>query len=127
MVDGPYGPPGQDKEAAAERLAALRHRQKINPVPLMHTSKANYYLDEDPLETDFMVEPLEMPPFDTAEKLLSAYMESCHNSFPFLAKVAVESEFYHCKFCGRSEWVLSSLSRSQRATSPTSKSKCGLC
>ncbi|KAF2856860.1 hypothetical protein T440DRAFT_12250 [Plenodomus tracheiphilus IPT5] len=92
--DGPYGPPGQDREAAAERLAALRHRQRVNPVPLMHTSKANYYLDEEPLETDFMADPMEMPPFETAERLMKAFMESCHNSFPFLAKKAVMNEFY---------------------------------
>ncbi|KAI8937846.1 hypothetical protein NX059_005536 [Plenodomus lindquistii] len=84
--DGPYGPPGQDREAAAERLAALRHRQRVNPVPLMHTSKANYYLDEEPLETDFMADPLGMPPFETAEHLMKAFMDGCHSSFPFLAK-----------------------------------------
>jgi len=93
--DGPYGPPGHDREAATERLAALRHRQRSNPVPLMHTSKANYYLDQEPLETDFIADPMEMPPFETAERLIMAYMESCHNSFPFLAKKAVMSEFYH--------------------------------
>lgn len=64
----------------------------------MHTSKANYYLDQEPLETDFMADPMEMPPFEIAERLVMAYMESCHNSFPFLAKKAVMSEFYHCKF-----------------------------
>jgi len=62
----------------------------------MHTSKANYYLDQEPLETDFIADPMEMPPFETAERLIMAYMESCHNSFPFLAKKAVMSEFYHC-------------------------------
>lgn len=92
--DGPYGPPGHDRESATERLAALRHRQRINPVPLIRTSKANYYLDQEPLETDLIADPMEMPPFDLAERLIMAYMDSCHNSFPFLAKKAVMGEFY---------------------------------
>lgn len=94
---GPYGPPGHDSEAVNDRLAALRHRQKMNPSPLMHTSKVSFYLDDEILETDFMVDPFALPPFETAEKLLQAYMESCHNTFPFLAKKVFISQFYHCK------------------------------
>lgn len=95
--DGPYGPPGVSPKAAADRLAALRLRQHANPTPLLRTSKASYYLDDDIQEADFMVDPFEMPPFATAEKLLQAYMESCHNTFPFLPKKAFINQFYNCK------------------------------
>ncbi|KAH7402520.1 fungal-specific transcription factor domain-containing protein [Pyrenochaeta sp. MPI-SDFR-AT-0127] len=91
---GPYRSPGQDTEAASRSLAASRHRQAISPSLLIHSSKASYYLDDEPLKVDSMVDPFALPPFETAEKLLQVYMESCHNTFPFLAKKAFTSQFY---------------------------------
>lgn len=61
--DGWYGPPGQDGKSAAERLVALRHYQRANLVPLMHTSKANYYLNGQPLEIEFRADSMGMPSF----------------------------------------------------------------
>jgi hypothetical protein len=84
--DGPYGPPGQSIEAAAERLAALRRRQEKYPTTLMHTTKASFYLDDEEFDMDFELDPLELPLFEVAEKLLQTYMESCQAYFPFLAK-----------------------------------------
>jgi hypothetical protein len=84
--DGPYGPPGQNTEAAAERLAALRRRQEKYPKALMRTSKASFYLDDEDFDIELTLDPLELPPFEVAEELLQTYMESCHAFFPFLAK-----------------------------------------
>ncbi|KAF2034350.1 hypothetical protein EK21DRAFT_56709, partial [Setomelanomma holmii] len=93
---GPYGPPGQNVEAAAERLTALRRRQEIYPnSALMHTSKASFFLDDEVFEMDLEVDPFELPSFEDAERLMQAYMESCHNSFPFLAKKAFTHQLYH--------------------------------
>jgi hypothetical protein len=94
---GPYGPPGQTAEAAAERLTALRHRQEKYPSTLMHTNKASFFLDDEVFEMDLEVDPLELPLFEDAERLMQAYMGSCHNSFPLLAKKAFMHQFYHCK------------------------------
>ena len=92
---GPWGPPGDD-EAVDSRLAALRERHDGQPALVMQTSEANFYLDDKTFETDLMVDPFEMPQFETAERLLQAYMESAHNSFPFLAKKSFADRFYHC-------------------------------
>jgi hypothetical protein len=94
---GPYGPPGQSAEAAAERLTALRHRQEQYPSTLMHTNKASFFLDDEVFEMDLEVDPFELPSFEDAERLMQAYLGSCHNSFPFLAKKAFMHQFYHCK------------------------------
>lgn len=62
----------------------------------MQTSKASFYLDDEIVETDLSVDPLGMPRFEIAEKLVQIYMESVHNSFPFLPKKAFLKRFYHC-------------------------------
>jgi hypothetical protein len=97
MHDGPYGPPGQSAEAVAERLAALRHRQGQQATTLVHTNKTSFYLDDELFEMDLEVDAHELPSFETAEKLMKAYLDSCHNSFPFLVKKAFTKQFYHCK------------------------------
>jgi hypothetical protein len=94
---GPWGPPGDDDVAVNDRLTALRKRQDGHPTPtLMPASKASFYLDDEVFETDITVDPFEMPPYDTAERLLLAYMDSAHNSFPILAKQTFISRFYQC-------------------------------
>lgn len=94
---GPRGPPGDDYVAINDRLTALRERRDGRPTPpLMPASKASFYLDDEVLEADMMVDPLEMPPFETAERLLHAYMDSAHNSFPILTRKTFVNRFYHC-------------------------------
>lgn len=96
--DGPYGPPGQSAEAVAERLTALKRRQEQQHSTLMHTNKASFFLDDQLFELDVEVDPHVLPDFPIAEKLMQAYMQSCHNSFPILIKRAFQNQFYHCKF-----------------------------
>lgn len=95
--EGHWAPPGHDDDAVDDRMAALRERQDGHPTPtLMPTNKASFYLDDEVFETDLMVDPYEMPPFEIAERLLQSYMESAHNSFPILAKKIFVNRFYHC-------------------------------
>jgi hypothetical protein len=96
--EGPYGPPGEDVRSVSDRLSALRRRQEKDPWPMMHTSKASFYLDDEALETDLGVDSYEIPPFETAEKLVRAYMGSCHNSYPLLAKRPFMDQFHKCMF-----------------------------
>ncbi|KAF1933945.1 uncharacterized protein M421DRAFT_414993 [Didymella exigua CBS 183.55] len=93
---GPRGPPDDDDVAINDRLTAIRERRNSHPSPpLMPASKASFYLDDEVFETDIMVDPFEMPPFETAERLLQAYLDSAHNSFPILAKKTFLNRFYH--------------------------------
>lgn len=97
---GPWGPPGDDEVAVNGRLTALRERQDGRPTPsLMPSSKTSFYLDDEAFEMDMLVDPFEMPPYDVAERLLSAYMGSAHNSFPILTKQTFVNRFHHCKSC----------------------------
>lgn len=94
---GPWGPPGVDEEAVDGRLAAHRERRNSHRAsPLIPASKASFYLDDKLFDTDLLADPFEMPPFETAERLLQTYMESTHNSFPFLAKKQFVNRFYQC-------------------------------
>ncbi|KAF2109257.1 fungal-specific transcription factor domain-containing protein [Lophiotrema nucula] len=92
--EGPYGPPGKSVEARHERLAATKERH-AKRTPLINSSSMSYYLDDENVEMDFMAAPFELPPFDIAEKLLQCYMDTAHNSFPFLAKKTFVGQFYH--------------------------------
>ncbi|KAF2735168.1 hypothetical protein EJ04DRAFT_576398 [Polyplosphaeria fusca] len=94
LFEGPYGPPGDNDEANAERISALRHRQLKNPSRLTHTSSCSFYLDHEQVRMDFFPDPLELPPFETAEKLLKIYMDTVQNTFPFLAKKTFVNQFY---------------------------------
>ncbi|KAF2476525.1 uncharacterized protein BDR25DRAFT_277719 [Lindgomyces ingoldianus] len=80
--EGPYGPPGDNPNAAAQR-------------PPSQLSNFNFYLDDEKLETDSMVDPLELPPFAIAEKLFNCYMQSVQTSFPILAERIFRNQFYH--------------------------------
>lgn len=93
---GPYGPPGTSLEAEAERLTALRQRQGHQNSTLIHANQASYFLDDDLFELDLEVDPHELPSFEIAEKLLHAFLHSCHGSFPMLVKKTFLHQFYHC-------------------------------
>jgi hypothetical protein len=74
----------------------VQERQSKNPYPLLNTSSCNFYLDDETVDMDFVVDPLGLPPFETAERLLNCYMETIQNSYPMLAKKAFVTQFYHC-------------------------------
>ena len=92
---GPYGPPGASAEAVSERVNARNRRQEKDPHPLMQTSSCSFYLDNETVEMDFMVDPFELPPFETADRLIKNFMESVQDSFPILAQKTFLSQFYH--------------------------------
>ncbi|KAF2647339.1 hypothetical protein K491DRAFT_784785 [Lophiostoma macrostomum CBS 122681] len=94
MLEGPYGPPGRSSEADAERVSAAKRRQDKS-IPMKHTSSVSYYLDDETIEMDMLTTPYEVPPFETAEKLLHCYMDTVHDTFPFLAKKTFVAQFYH--------------------------------
>jgi hypothetical protein len=93
--EGPYGPPGKGAEATALRAEALKQRQKNNPLPLLHTSSCSFYLDDEAVDMDFAVDPLDLPPLETAERLLKCYLETTQNSYPIIAKKTFVNQFYH--------------------------------
>jgi hypothetical protein len=61
----------------------------------MQTSSCSFYLDNETVEMDFMVDPFELPPFETADRLIKNFMESVQDSFPILAQKTFLSQFYH--------------------------------
>ncbi|KAH7126817.1 fungal-specific transcription factor domain-containing protein [Dendryphion nanum] len=99
---GPYGPPGVSAEAFARRGEALRRRQEKDTTILINTSTLSFYLDDEKVELDFLAESWELPPFETAERLLSSYMETVHDTFPIVAKKPLLNRFYqHYASVGR--------------------------
>ncbi|OCK81675.1 hypothetical protein K432DRAFT_294972 [Lepidopterella palustris CBS 459.81] len=94
MPHMPYGPPGNTDEAAALRIDAGRHRRNSHaPDTIEHISGSTYFLDNDNIEVEFMVDPFEMPTPETAEKLFACYLETVHDSFPILRKKTFVSQF----------------------------------
>jgi hypothetical protein len=61
------------------------------------TARASFYLDDEVLDTDLLVDPFEMPPFEVAQRLVNAYLESAQKSYPFLEKKALVNRLRHCK------------------------------
>ncbi|KAF1974335.1 hypothetical protein BU23DRAFT_115199 [Bimuria novae-zelandiae CBS 107.79] len=82
---GPYGPPGDSSQAHDKRVEAMHQRHDKTPILSMDTSSCSFYLDEDPLNIDFLVDAYELPPFPIAENLFKCYMSTVQNSFPFLS------------------------------------------
>ncbi|KAJ4984132.1 C6 transcription factor [Stagonosporopsis vannaccii] len=93
---GPWRPLGDEEATVDGRLEAHRRRYSGHTTPsLLPASKVSFYLDDEVFESDVMVDPLEMPPFESAEKLIQTYMQSAQNFFPILAKKTFVSWFYH--------------------------------
>ncbi|KAL5119482.1 hypothetical protein ACEQ8H_002547 [Pleosporales sp. CAS-2024a] len=92
---GPSNAREEAIEAVTGRLATSVNRQPAAPMNSTFTNKANFFLDDETIEMDLNVDPLELPTFETAERLLEIYMTSCHDSFPFLAKTTFTQQFYH--------------------------------
>ncbi|KAF2000680.1 hypothetical protein P154DRAFT_575736 [Amniculicola lignicola CBS 123094] len=93
--EGPYGPGGTTDEASAKRLAATKQRRAKHSKPRVQTSSCSFYLDDERVEMDFMVDPFEMPPFPFAKKLLDCYLQTVQDAFPILPIQSFTTHFYH--------------------------------
>lgn len=59
-------------------------------------SSYSFWTDSESVEIDFFVDPYELPPIETAERLLSCYMSKVHDCFPILPRKTFEDQF--CKY-----------------------------
>lgn len=81
----PYGPPGASDQDIDERSRALHQRRiEHESGPVRHVTDATFYLDNDNLELDVVVNPYELPDPEIAEQLLDCYMSTVHSSFPIV-------------------------------------------
>jgi len=78
--------------------AGQLHYSTPKPLLLTHASEVSIFLDDKIFEADLEADPFELPPFDVAEKLLQAYLQNVHNSYPLLNKKAFTHQFYHCTY-----------------------------
>lgn len=53
----------------------------------------SFWADSESVEIDFFVDPYELPPLKTAERLLGCYMSKVHDSFPILPRETFEDQF----------------------------------
>ena len=92
------GLPGDDEDATDSQHGAHRRTHNAHAInSTVPTAKASFYLDDEVLDTDLLVDPFEMPPFEVAETLVRAYLESAQKSYPFLEKKAFVNRLRHCK------------------------------
>jgi hypothetical protein len=73
----------------------VQERQSKNPFPQLNTSSCSFYLDDETVDIDTIVDQTELPPLEIAERLLNCYMETVQNSYPMLAKKKFVTQFYH--------------------------------
>ncbi|KAH3987462.1 hypothetical protein HBH64_017910 [Parastagonospora nodorum] len=83
------------EQAGAWSSSSLKYRPMTPTSAPMQTNKLSFFLDDEPFEMDHDLDPFELPPLQDAERLLVTYMDSCHESFPFLAKKPFTQQFYH--------------------------------
>jgi hypothetical protein len=87
----PRGPPGSGRKAVGERSDALHQRRddaKHNDRQgsMKHITDSTFYLDSESLDiNDILVDPLDVPEPDHAERLFNCYMETVHSSFPLVS------------------------------------------
>ncbi|KAK7177687.1 hypothetical protein PSPO01_16265 [Paraphaeosphaeria sporulosa] len=95
-AEGPYGPPGDNSEAALQRMKALQTRKELQerdfnaPLP---TSTSSFYLDDDDVDVDYAVDPYELPSLDTAQRLVDSYLNTVQDSFPILPRSSFADNF----------------------------------
>ena len=93
QIEGPYGPPGDSAEAARQRTEAWMQRQRQDSGVRAQTSASNFYLDNNDVEVNRTVNPFELPPRDTAQRLLDGYMATVQDSFPVLWETVFRRQF----------------------------------
>jgi hypothetical protein len=100
---GPYGPPGDNPEAAEQRVEAVSKRMGKKSGQIIKTSSSNFYLDTDDIELDYAVDALELPPIETAQRLYDSYMDTVQDTFPILSRASFTdelSQYYTSKDSG---------------------------
>ncbi|PSN72565.1 hypothetical protein BS50DRAFT_658531 [Corynespora cassiicola Philippines] len=87
----PYGPPGAGDTAKEERTNAYHERQRLSPHKNSpYIADFSFYLDNEDLDLDIMVDPFELPTAETAERLFDCYVKAVHSPFPIL-----HNSFHH--------------------------------
>jgi hypothetical protein len=94
VSEGPYGPPGDNPEAAAQRLQTMEARQRRDPAGPPPTSTSSFYLDNEDIEINFAVDPYELPPMQIAQRLFDSYMSTVQDTFPILSRTGFTEQFY---------------------------------
>lgn len=56
-------------------------------------ANANFYLDDESLEVDLSAQGFQLPPYQTAERLLESYLVNVQNTLPILQDVLFRSQF----------------------------------
>lgn len=83
----PGGLSGRNKPAV-QRTGAFHNRPgSLKQTGIFHVSDSTFYLDRDDHQLEAMVDPYEMPPANTAERLFDCYLQTVHTSFPILPDI----------------------------------------
>ncbi|CAI6338157.1 unnamed protein product [Periconia digitata] len=93
QLEGPYGPPGDSAEAALQRTDAWTQRQRQDSSVRAQTSASTFYLDSNDTEVNRAVNPFELPPRETAQRLLDGYIATVQDSFPVLSETVFKHQF----------------------------------
>ncbi|KAH7007885.1 fungal-specific transcription factor domain-containing protein [Macrophomina phaseolina] len=92
---GPYGLPGNSEEARLDRMAAARARQKVGNKQAAPMADFTYHLDMESVLTLDHVDKNELPPLETAKRLLNCYLSTVQDTLPILAKSDILNQFRH--------------------------------
>jgi hypothetical protein len=74
---------------------AMSRKSSDESVTQKQTSNYNFYLDDENVELDMFADPLQLPPYEVAKRLLDSYMDTVQNTFPILDKAKLIAEFSH--------------------------------
>jgi hypothetical protein len=81
-------------DRADEDTGAFQRRGSYAPsIGNEQISSYSFWIDSDSVEIDFYVDPYELPPLETAKRLLDCYMNKVHDSFPILPRKTFEDQF----------------------------------
>ncbi|KAF2186020.1 hypothetical protein K469DRAFT_664510 [Zopfia rhizophila CBS 207.26] len=103
-----YGPPGVSEAAFAARIDASRRCHPPNtPSNIDYISSSSFYLDDDNIQLDLnFVDQIDMPPQETAERLMECYISTVQDSFPILPKKWLEEVVHKLYDHLRGGWSL---------------------
>ncbi|KAF2188537.1 hypothetical protein K469DRAFT_566173 [Zopfia rhizophila CBS 207.26] len=91
----PHEPPGNDDEAAAQRIDTVqRRRESSRAGRIPRVSSSDFHLDKESIEVDVLFDPFELPPVETAQRLLNCYINTVQDSFPILSNEFFEDQFH---------------------------------